>query len=364
MRENVALAHLVLVNTGRGAYHLGVSESPPPRARPPARWRAALARVGIFEAGSRPGASLAAALAAGGERLAALEAYRELTAETPDDPALLEAFAGLLARLGRDDEERAIRTRMAGLAVDGMGLSLADRAPALAFELALSGSGPVPSGMPEGYVTALFDSFASGFDALLRETLHYRAPELVFAALTAALATERPGAVRLDICDVGCGTGLLGPLLRPLAARLDGVDLSEKMLDKARERGCYDELVAAELHLALAARAGRYDVVSAADVFNYLGELAPALAAVAGALRPGGLVVFSVERSEEPEYDLGASGRYRHAAAFVREAAAAAGLREVSAAEGVLRSEQGRPVAGLVWVFRRECHSAQDSGEA
>jgi predicted TPR repeat methyltransferase len=329
-------------------------ESPPPRARPRDRWRDALSRVGIFDPDNWTGARLAAALAAGGERLAALSAYRELAADTPDDPALLEAFATLLARLGRDEEERAVRTKRARLTVDGMGLTLGEQAPALAFELALAGAGPVPSGMPGGYVAALFDSFAPDFDAMLRGALHYRAPELVFAALSAALERhEGLRTERLDICDVGCGTGLLGPLLRPLARRLEGVDLSEKMLEKARVRGCYDELFAAELHLALAVRADRYDVVSAADVFNYLGELAPALSAAAGALRPGGLVVFTVEHSDEPGYRLGDTGRYRHAAAFVREAAATAGLSELSVGEGVLRSEQAHPVMGLIWVFRR-----------
>ncbi len=68
-------------------------------------WRDALPRLGIFATSDRPPASLAAALAAGGERVAALEAYRELLRETPDDLALLGALSLLLGRLGRDEED-------------------------------------------------------------------------------------------------------------------------------------------------------------------------------------------------------------------------------------------------------------------
>src|SRR5437870_4301029 len=121
-------------------------------------WRDALPRLGIPSTSELPAVSLAAALASSGERVAALEAYRELLLDAPDDLGLLGALSVLLGRLGRDEEGVAIRTRIAVLTVDGMGLSLADRRDALAFELAVEGLGPVPAGMPAGYATALFDS--------------------------------------------------------------------------------------------------------------------------------------------------------------------------------------------------------------
>jgi predicted TPR repeat methyltransferase len=314
----------------------------------PAHWRDALPRLGIFETSDRPAKSLAEALAAGGERVAAMEAYRELLLAAPDDLALLGALSLVLGRLGRDDEDAAIRGRIAVITVDAMGLAVAERAPAIAFELAINGLGPAPSRMPAGYVTGHFDAFAPAFDETLRSVLRYRAPELVFAALSSA----RGDRTSLDVCDVGCGTGLLAPLLRPLARRLDGVDLSARMLDRARELSLYDELIEAELVATLALRADRYDVIAAADVLIYLGDLGPMLAATAGALRVGGLAVFSVEHTDDPDYRL-ADGRYQHSPALVRAAAHAAGLGEVSMTEGALRSEQGRPVAGRVWAFSR-----------
>jgi predicted TPR repeat methyltransferase len=126
------------------------------------------------------------------------------------------------------------------------------------------------------------------------------------------------------------------------------------MLEKASALGLYDDLVEADLTATLASRPGTYDVVTAADVLVYIGDLAPALEAAATALRFGGLAAFTVERTDEAGYHLTTTGRYEHAPAFVRDVAAAAGLTEVSADEVVLRVEQARPVAGLVWVLRKD----------
>jgi predicted TPR repeat methyltransferase len=319
-------------------------------------WRAALPRLGISESSLLPLADLARTLTSGGERIAALGAYRELLLASPDDEGALRALGAVLDRLGRDEDSAAVRTRLAVLAVDRLRLAPADRSAALAFELALAGLGPTPAEMPAAYTAALFDAYAPHFDARLRGDLLYRAPELLLAGLLRALGTRRdPGP--LDVCDVGCGTGLLGPLLRPLARRLDGVDRSPLMLARAGALLLYDDLAAADLTATLASRPAAYDVVTAADVFVYIGDLAPALAATALALRCGGLAAFTVELAAETAgagYHLTATGRYEHAPAFVRAAAAAAGLTEVSADPGILRSEQGQPVLGMVWVLRKD----------
>jgi predicted TPR repeat methyltransferase len=342
-----------------------------------ASWRSALPRVRISATSELPVAALAALLASAGERIAALEAYREALDAAPDHLEVLVALGALLARLGREDEEVAIRKRIAVLVVAAMGLAPEHHAAAVAFELATLGIGATPPEMPAGYTAALFDGYAARFDQSLRGELHYRAPELVHEGLSRALAERfvpssapswearispsadpralgRPGTpagATLDICDVGCGTGLLGALLRPLARRLDGVDRSPRMLDEARALGLYDDLAEADLTAALASRPGAYDVVTAADVLVYIGDLAPALAAAASALRAGGLLAFTVEQTGEDGYHLTAAGRYEHAPSFVREAAAAAGLTEVSVGEVTLRMEQSHPVSGLVWVL-------------
>jgi predicted TPR repeat methyltransferase len=174
-----------------------------------------------------------------------------------------------------------------------------------------------PSRAPDDYVRAEFDHFAANFDAKLA-SLEYRGPALVCDAARALVATL-PGTP--VVLDAGCGTGLCGPLLRPLAASLVGVDLSPAMVDRARARGVYDELVIAELTGYLRGHPGAYDLVVSADTLVYFGDLAEVIAAAAGALRPGGALLFTLERAEPaaaPQgFRLEPHGRYVHTRAYV-----------------------------------------------
>ena len=150
--------------------------------------------------------------------------------------------------------------------------------------------------------------------------------------------------------DAGCGTGLCGPLVAPYARRLVGVDLSARMLARARERGVYDQLVKRELTAFLATPADAFDVIVSADTLVYFGPLEGVVAASAHALRPAGLLIFTVE--ERPaasgrRYSISVNGRYCHSRAYLERVLADANLRpEIVPAE--LRLEAGDPVAGLV----------------
>jgi predicted TPR repeat methyltransferase len=298
-------------------------------------------------------------LAAAGERVAALEAYRFLLVASPDDLVLLTRLAVILERLGRHEEGIQIQTRIAALNVARMGLASTHRDEAIAFELALAGFGPTPAEMPGAYTAALFDAYAETFDASLVQDLAYRAPELLLEALIAGLAIRSlgfpsiPGRTTLAMCDVGCGTGLLGALLRPLAQRLDGVDRSHGMLEKAILLDVYDHLAEGDLATTLNSRESSYDVVTAADVFVYMGDLAPSFAAASRSLRPAGLLAFTLQSTGAAGAHLTSSGRYEHGTSYVREAAAAKNLIEISLTAVTLRKEQSRAVEGCVWVFQK-----------
>ncbi|MEP6504093.1 MAG: methyltransferase [Betaproteobacteria bacterium] len=210
----------------------------------------------------------------------------------------------------------------------------------------------VPERASDGYVEQVFDEFAASFDTHLA-TLKYRAPELVAEALAAALP---PPARQFDVADIGCGTGLCGPLVRGWARRLVGCDLSSAMLDKAAARGSYDELAKAELVRFLQDRPEAFDVVVSADTLNYFGEHAAVFAAARAALRAGGTLVFTLEAlpaDDDARYRLMESGRYAHHLPALRETLAAAGLRERALVDVALRLEGGQPVQGwLVSVVR------------
>lgn len=223
----------------------------------------------------------------------------------------------------------------------------------VARHLWLAASGAAPERCDDAYVARAFDNYADKFDSHIAG-LDYRGPRLVAEAVAQGCGAP---AAALETLDAGCGTGLCGPLIRPWARRLDGVDLSQKMLDRAAALGCYDELVCAELTAHLAARAGRYDLIVSGDTLCYFGALEAPLAAAHAALRPGGRLVFTVEADENGPggFALRPSGRYAHRSAYVAEQAEAAGFRIERLSPEHLRNEGGVSLGGyLVSLVRRD----------
>lgn len=208
-----------------------------------------------------------------------------------------------------------------------------------------------PAGAPAAYVQGLFDTYAGQFDHHLVEVLGYQAPQQLLDPL-AARGTRFGRAL-----DLGCGTGLCGPLMRPWVAHLAGVDLSAGMLARARERGCYDALDQADALEFLRAPQAPWDLVVAADVFIYLGALTPVFSALAGVLRPGGLFCLSLEDSGGPDLLLRPSLRYAHSEPSLRAVAHAQGFEVVRCERRPLRREvvhASDAVTGLfAWLERR-----------
>jgi predicted TPR repeat methyltransferase len=201
---------------------------------------------------------------------------------------------------------------------------------------------------PTAYITEHFDAFAEGFDAQLVGILGYDIPEKLFAAVQAA---SIPGH-RYDALDAGCGTGLCGPRFLPCVRTLAGVDLSPKMINQAAKRGIYGELVCEDLISFLDRSEGRFDLVVAADVMVYLGDLAPFFDASARAIRAGGLLAFSTEVIPEGTFQLLASGRFAQSVSYVRSLANQA-FEELSCQETTIRWEGALRVPGQIYVFRR-----------
>lgn len=209
-----------------------------------------------------------------------------------------------------------------------------------------------PPRASDHYVRATFDSFAGSFDEVL-DQLGYRAPGLIGELLDRDLPAADAS---LMVADAGCGTGLCGEFLRPRAKRLVGIDLSPGMLAMARSRGTYDDLVEAELSDWLGRQRHAYDVIVSADTLCYFGALDVVVAAAANALKPGGLVVFTVEKAAEDvrAFKLDPSGRYSHAGEYVRASVAAAKLGVNALDPVVLRKERGQDVAGWLVSARRD----------
>ncbi len=210
---------------------------------------------------------------------------------------------------------------------------------------------PTPPRASDDYVRTVFDGMAVNFDEHLGE-LGYQAHKLTVQALMAALGRHSSG---LSILDAGCGTGLCGPLVKPLAAKVVGIDLSPKMLHRARLTEAYDDLIEGELTAYLHSAAAAWDAIICADTLCYFGDLEEVSQAVATALRPGGRFVFTVEEwSDEkaPGFQISFNGRYSHGQRYIRQVLEQAGLELEALELKSLRQEVGEEVEGLVVTVR------------
>lgn len=220
--------------------------------------------------------------------------------------------------------------------------------------LARLGLSPAGSAMSAGYVTALYDDYAPRFERALREGLTYRGPEMLRdAVVRACTATGR--APQFDrMLDLGCGTGLAGAVFAPLCGRIDGVDLSARMVEQARRKGVYGALSVGDLRTFLGGREdGSADLVVAADVFIYCADLAPIMRDVGRVLSPAGLAAFTVETHEGEGVILGQALRYAHGEQAVHAVLAEGGLVPLVFEPAAIRQEAGRPVPGWAVVAAR-----------
>ncbi|MFC3625152.1 tetratricopeptide repeat protein [Vogesella amnigena] len=212
--------------------------------------------------------------------------------------------------------------------------------------LAACGGEATPARCSDGYVQQAFDQFSSSFERKLGE-LSYQGP-----AMVAALAAEQgwpQGGWR--IADLGCGTGLIGAVLRPYASHLTGVDLSAGMLREARNKHIYHALQQAELGSWLQTQQACFDLAVCMDTFIYIGDLSAVLPAIARSLQPGGQLVFSSEllASDAASFRLNSSGRYSHAPAYLAAQLAAAGFARWQSQPVILRQESGVPMHGELY---------------
>jgi len=225
------------------------------------------------------------------------------------------------------------------------------------FILAAARGSDSPSVAPKRYVAGLFDDYADKFEQHLVTGLGYRTPELLHELVRRELSVADDNTSgRLCVLDFGCGTGLCGPLFRDVSSRLVGVDLSPGMLEKARAKAVYDELIEGDLVAAIeAGLAGNCDLIVGADVYPYIGAMDETLRQCHSLLRQGGLLAISVEADEGTDtFALHHANRYAHCAAYVRGMATRAGFTERAFEEAVLRSDRGKNVDGYLFVFGKQ----------
>jgi predicted TPR repeat methyltransferase len=198
----------------------------------------------------------------------------------------------------------------------------------------------------------MFDDVATRFDHLMVDELGYRGHLHVRALADAKLPQLK---APLRILDLGCGTGLVGNAFKDLAAggRLDGIDLAPRMIEVARKRGIYDDLILGDLETVLAAPGPPYDLIVSADTMVYLGDLAPTFAGVVNRLVAGGNYLFACEAKDGTGWEQTDVSRFRHSEAYVREEAARCGLTYFARMDCTLRYEREEPVPGFAIALQK-----------
>jgi predicted TPR repeat methyltransferase len=271
----------------------------------------------------------------------AIHALREALARDPSYSRAHEALGMLFYQLGRSQEAAKVYADW----------SAREPSNSKASHMAAAMSGKnAPARASDEYVRKLFDESAQTFDSNL-EQLDYRAPQAVAQALTARADGKFP-----TVLDGGCGTGLCGPLIRALCWHLVGVDISEKMIERAQARECYDELVTSELTAFLHWRVRAFDAVVSADTLVYFGTLDELFAAANESLRERGLLIFTLEALDPAagqDYRLQEHGRYAHNEAYVRNALIAANFTVEALNFEAFRKERDQDVPGFLVVARR-----------
>lgn len=210
----------------------------------------------------------------------------------------------------------------------------------------------LPEGAPIAYTRALFDQYAYSYDEHVKKQLGYQVPSLLRQAMSPFVGSRETW----KTLDLGCGSGLCGPLFADLSTQITGVDLSPNMIEVAKQHAAYDALYSDDaLHFLTTQKPGSFDLIIAADVFVYFGSLDAIFAACHRAINDKGYFCFSIEtqlRGNE-DYQLMATGRYTHQVAYVSAELTKQGFDIVQQAPATLRTQEEVPVLGHIFVVQK-----------
>lgn len=225
---------------------------------------------------------LAVILMQEGNNEEAIRLLEKATGLLPNNPEMHMNLARALAKEQRFKDAELVARHAASL--DSSGACGAN------MFLAALGVEPTPEKIPGALLQKLYSQRAASWDAKVNSGPYsYRGADLVASVLLTEQKTNS-----LDILDAGCGTGLVGFMLRERARRLDGVDMSQPMLDRAKEKGVYDTLVCGDMIELLNGSVESYDAIVSAATLIHFADLTPVFQSAASALRINGKFVFTV----------------------------------------------------------------------
>lgn len=216
-------------------------------------------------------------------------------------------------------------------------------------------TGEVGQAPPREYVRELFDRYSDYFEDNLVKDLEYNTYCILRQAIDVLDENRSRYAHALDL---GCGTGLAGEAFHSACRHLTGVDLSERMISLAAGKNLYSELHCTDIIEFLDQTDQRYDMIIAADVLPYLGNLAFLFSGAARCATDNALFCLSSEGTDQPEWEIQPTGRYAHNPAYISQTATRNGWVVLEQFPANIRKENEVWITGTIFVLGKKMQAA------
>lgn len=273
---------------------------------------------------------------------AAEQVFRQAILLAPENVYVLHGLANVLIQQKKREEALPY--------VDQVLAKKPDH-PVMKYFRALLSGGQMETA-PKEYVHELFDAYADTFDHHLQKRLAYKTPAVVADAIRALPGMK--GRTGMSLLDLGCGTGLGAEALKDITQHRIGVDLSPKMLEKARTKQLYEALFSLDICEFMTGYEHTFDIVTAMDVLVYIGNLSPFFKAARNVMASGGALAFTIEKGPDGDtFRLNNTGRYTHSVPYILSLAKEEGYEVLAQEDVVLRTESDKPVQGCIFILKK-----------
>lgn len=202
---------------------------------------------------------------------------------------------------------------------------------------------------PLSYIETIFDNYAETFEESLLNDLSYQTPTELWKQYNILFHEDS----RADGLDLGCGTGLATEAFMPCCRNFTGVDISDKILKVADSKNIYTKLIKNDILSFLEQDESSYDLIVAADVFTYMGNLEPLFKACFKQSRINGVLCFSVENTGEDSFTLKETGRFGHSLSYIEKLCKQTGWTILTAHNSKLRQDRKEWIWGHLFVLQK-----------
>lgn len=209
-------------------------------------------------------------------------------------------------------------------------------------------SGATNANTTPDYAKNLFNNYALYYEQHMKGQLNYSIPQHLGRTL------HQLELIQVDrALDLGCGTGLSGIVLREVCKHLTGVDIAEKMISHAKEKGIYDSLIHAEAIDFLKENHQHYDLIVAADVLPYFGDLTILFQSISEHTNADGYFIFTTEISEEEPWTLQTSARFNHSPDYIKNLASQFQFTILKQEKVPARIQNQQPLNVMLYVLKK-----------